>query len=56
VVQQEGTVWWHAHASVLRATVHGALIIYPRSGKYPFPKPYKEVPIILGKSKSFNTM
>ncbi|GAU40147.1 hypothetical protein TSUD_163170 [Trifolium subterraneum] len=47
VTQQEGTVWWHAHASVVRATVHGALIIRPRSGRFPFPKPYKEVPIIL---------
>ncbi|CAL5192175.1 unnamed protein product [Lathyrus oleraceus] len=48
VTQQEGTVWWHAHASALRATVHGAFIIQPRSGRFPFPKPYKEVPIILG--------
>ncbi|BAT84248.1 hypothetical protein LR48_Vigan03g114500 [Vigna angularis] len=48
VIKQEGTVWWHAHASVLRATVHGAFIIHPRSGKLPFPKPYKHVPIILG--------
>ncbi|KAK9193409.1 hypothetical protein WN944_004106 [Citrus x changshan-huyou] len=49
IVNQEGTLWWHAHFSMLRATVHGALIIRPRSGhKYPFPKPNKEVPIILG--------
>lgn len=48
VTQQEGTLWWHAHASVVRATVHGAIIIQPRSGRFPFPKPYKEVPIILG--------
>ncbi|KAH9672674.1 Laccase-7 [Citrus sinensis] len=49
IVNQEGTLWWHAHFSMLRATVHGALIIRPRSGhKYPFPKPDKEVPIILG--------
>ncbi|KAJ1437307.1 Multicopper oxidase, type 1 [Sesbania bispinosa] len=34
VTQQEGTVWWHAHASVLRATVHGAFIIHPRSGDW----------------------
>ncbi|KAG4922040.1 hypothetical protein AAZX31_18G175100 [Glycine max] len=46
--RQEGTLWWHAHASVLRATVHGAFIIQPRSGRFPFPKPYKQVPIILG--------
>ncbi|XP_020577807.1 laccase-24-like [Phalaenopsis equestris] len=47
---QEGTLWWHAHVSFLRATVYGALIIKPRHGTkaYPFPQPYKEVPIILG--------
>ncbi|TKY65926.1 Laccase-7 protein [Spatholobus suberectus] len=48
VIHQEGTLWWHAHTSVLRATVHGAFIIHPRSGLFPFPKPYKQVPIILG--------
>ncbi|KAL0918052.1 hypothetical protein M5K25_010040 [Dendrobium thyrsiflorum] len=50
VVGQEGTLWWHAHISFLRATVYGALIIKPRHGTkaYPFPDPYKEVPIILG--------
>ncbi|MQL95831.1 hypothetical protein Taro_028498 [Colocasia esculenta] len=50
VVGQEGTLWWHAHVSFLRATVYGALIIYPRAGTkaYPFPKPYEEVPILLG--------
>ncbi|KAJ3707709.1 hypothetical protein LUZ61_011414 [Rhynchospora tenuis] len=50
VVGQEGTLWWHAHLSFLRETVHGALIIRPREGAeaYPFPRPYKEIPIILG--------
>ncbi|XP_027352374.1 laccase-7-like [Abrus precatorius] len=48
VTRQEGTLWWHAHASVLRATVHGAFIIHPRSGQFPFPKPFEQVPIILG--------
>lgn len=49
MIKQEGTLWWHAHVSTLRATVHGALIIRPRSGNsYPFPKPDKEVPILLG--------
>ncbi|ONK63651.1 uncharacterized protein A4U43_C07F17470 [Asparagus officinalis] len=49
VAGQEGTLWWHAHVSALRATVYGALIIKPRAGAeaYPFPKPYEEVPIIL---------
>ncbi|KAJ3682872.1 hypothetical protein LUZ60_013099 [Juncus effusus] len=49
IQDQEGTLWWHAHAAWLRATVHGALIIYPKLGKsYPFEKPQKEFPIILG--------
>ncbi|OMO75900.1 Multicopper oxidase, type 1 [Corchorus olitorius] len=46
---QEGTLWWHAHSSWLRATVYGALIIKPRDGEsYPFPKPKRENTILLG--------
>jgi laccase len=46
---QEGTVWWHAHVSWLRATVHGAFVIYPKRGKpYPFPKPLAEIPLVIG--------
>ncbi|KAL3753716.1 hypothetical protein ACJRO7_001024 [Eucalyptus globulus] len=48
ITAQEGTLWWHAHVSFLRATVYGALIILPKSGHYPFPTPYEEFPIILG--------
>ncbi|TKW02106.1 hypothetical protein SEVIR_8G223100v4 [Setaria viridis] len=50
VAGQEGTLWWHAHVSFLRATLHGALVIRPRRGSssYPFPKPYMEIPIIIG--------
>ncbi|XP_074578053.1 laccase-17-like [Curcuma longa] len=50
VTGQRGTMWWHAHASWLRATVYGPLIILPKPGgtPYPFPKPYKEIPIIFG--------
>ncbi|XP_034569620.1 laccase-15 isoform X2 [Setaria viridis] len=49
VIGQEGTLWWHAHVPFLRASVHGALIIRPRNGasSYPFPKPDREVPIII---------
>ncbi|KAL6644910.1 hypothetical protein ACP70R_013988 [Stipagrostis hirtigluma subsp. patula] len=48
IQEQEGTLWWHAHSSWLRATVHGALIIHPRRGvPYPFPRPHKEFPVIL---------
>ncbi|KZV53415.1 laccase-7-like, partial [Dorcoceras hygrometricum] len=48
ITGQEGTLWWHAHVQWLRATVYGALIIRPRSGRsYPFPKPHREIPIVL---------
>ncbi|KAL5974685.1 Laccase-3 [Asimina triloba] len=47
IQDQEGTLWWHAHSSWLRATVYGALIIYPK-GSYPFPKPKRKAPVILG--------
>ncbi|CAM0950175.1 unnamed protein product [Alopecurus aequalis] len=47
VTGQEGTLWWHAHNSFLRATVYGALVILPRSS-YPFPKPDKEEIVMLG--------
>ncbi|KAI4352806.1 hypothetical protein L6164_007024 [Bauhinia variegata] len=47
--REEGTLWWHAHSDWSRATVHGAIIIYPRKHRtYPFPRPYAEVPIIFG--------
>ncbi|XP_072985997.1 laccase-3-like [Typha latifolia] len=46
---QEGTLWWHAHSSWLRATVYGALIIYPKVGSfYPFLNPSREFAVILG--------
>ncbi|KAF6137825.1 hypothetical protein GIB67_040533 [Kingdonia uniflora] len=49
IVGQRGTLWWHAHASWLRSTVYGPIIILPkRNVPYPFIKPYKEVPIIFG--------
>lgn len=53
VTGQEGTLWWHAHVSYLRATVYGPLIIRPREA-YPFPKPDKETTIILGDWKISN--
>ncbi|KAL8215597.1 hypothetical protein R6Q57_022434 [Mikania cordata] len=44
-----GTVWWHAHSDWSRATVHGAIIVHPKTPtNYPFPKPHEEVPIIFG--------
>ncbi|KAF4384531.1 hypothetical protein F8388_003838 [Cannabis sativa] len=49
LVKQKGTFFWHAHVSWLRATVYGALIVYPRTGvPYPFKHPFQEHIIILG--------
>ena len=46
---EEGTLWWHAHSEWDRATVHGAIIVYPTNGtNYPFSKPHAEFSIILG--------
>lgn len=46
---QEGTLWWHAHSSWLRATVYGALIIHPAPGSsFPFPKPDRQTALVLG--------
>ncbi|KAL8247782.1 hypothetical protein R6Q59_008998 [Mikania micrantha] len=46
---QEGTLWWHAHSSWIRATVYGALVIRPKEGgSYPFPKPNRDSIVILG--------
>ncbi|OMP02338.1 Multicopper oxidase, type 1 [Corchorus olitorius] len=57
IQDQEGTLWWHAHSRWLRATVYGALIIYPKLGSaYPFPMPKKEVPILLGEWWDRNPM
>ncbi|XP_074265547.1 laccase-14-like [Silene latifolia] len=47
--KEEGTLWWHAHSNWTRATVHGAILVYPKHRTaYPFPKPHLEIPIILG--------
>ncbi|KAH7415691.1 hypothetical protein KP509_14G056900 [Ceratopteris richardii] len=50
IVGQRGTLFWHAHFSWLRATVHGAFIILPKKKSlYPFTKTHKELPpLILG--------
>ncbi|KAF7820362.1 laccase-15-like [Senna tora] len=47
--EEEGTLWWHAHSDYSRATVYGAIVVKPKPGTtYPFPKPKREFPIILG--------
>ncbi|XP_031484709.1 laccase-17-like [Nymphaea colorata] len=49
VTGQRGTLFYHAHISWIRATVHGPIVILPKRGvPYPFPKPHKEVPILFG--------
>jgi laccase len=49
VTAQEGTLWWHAHSSWLRATVYGALVIRPRDAvPYPFDFHGEIAPIMLG--------
>ncbi|KAL5550456.1 hypothetical protein UlMin_000632 [Ulmus minor] len=49
ITGQEGTFWWHAHVSTLRATLYGVIVVRPKYGRtYPFPKPYQEIPILLG--------
>ncbi|XP_021289092.1 laccase-4-like [Herrania umbratica] len=48
ITGQRGTLLWHAHILWLRSTVHGAIVILPKRGvPYPFPKPHKEVVVIL---------
>ncbi|XP_054783225.1 laccase-2-like [Prosopis cineraria] len=49
ITGQRGTLLWHAHISWLRATLYGPIIILPKhNDSYPFPKPHKEVTILLG--------
>ncbi|XP_021732412.1 laccase-4-like [Chenopodium quinoa] len=49
IIGQRGTLFWHAHISWLRATLHGAIVILPKKGTpYPFPHPVKEKVIVLG--------
>ncbi|PKI59916.1 hypothetical protein CRG98_019689 [Punica granatum] len=45
---EEGTLWWHAHSDWTRATVHGAIIIFPKEGTTaPYPEPDGEEVIVL---------
>lgn len=49
ITGQRGTLFWHAHILWLRATLYGPIVILPKKGMpYPFPKPDKEVTLILG--------
>ena len=55
ITGQRGTLFWHAHISWMRSTVHGAFIIRPKPHhNYPFPTPIAEIPIVLG-TKQFES-
>nr|GLL21776.1 laccase-1 [Ipomoea trifida] len=48
IINQRGTLWWHAHLGWQRSSVHGAFVIYPRL-PYPFSiKIQRDIPIIFG--------
>lgn len=52
ITGQRGTLFWHAHISWLRVTIYGPIIILPKRGiAYPFPQPYREIPIVFGIEK-----
>ncbi|OIT30362.1 laccase-14 [Nicotiana attenuata] len=54
---EEGTLWWHAHREWDRATVHGAIVVYPKLGtSYPFPIPAAELTLVLGEWWKENIM
>ncbi|KAH8948336.1 hypothetical protein BDL97_11G089100 [Sphagnum fallax] len=49
LLNQTGVLWYHAHTSWHRASIHGAIIVQPRKNVfYPFTTPSKEFTIILG--------
>ncbi|XP_038691433.1 laccase-7-like [Tripterygium wilfordii] len=49
ITKHEGTLFWHAHNAWFRNTVFGLIVIKPRLGhSTPYPRPFREVPIILG--------
>ncbi|WCJ44072.1 laccase 14 [Euphorbia peplus] len=46
--REEGTIWYHAHSEWSMATVHGAIVIDPPMGRYPYGIPDGNQTIILG--------
>jgi laccase len=49
LLNQTGVLWYHAHTSWHRASIHGAIIVQPRKNVlYPFTTPSQEFTIILG--------
>ncbi|CAN6441951.1 unnamed protein product [Victoria cruziana] len=54
---EEGTIWYHAHSEWTRATIYGAIVVYPKMGAtYPFPKPDKDYVVLLGEWWNTNVM
>ncbi|KAK4590459.1 hypothetical protein RGQ29_020848 [Quercus rubra] len=48
-LDEEGTLWWHAHSDWTRASVHGAIVALPNNETgYPFPQPDGEEIIAFG--------
>lgn len=46
-------MWYHAHISWLRASVHGPIVLQPRDSQpHPFPSPRHEITIMLGEAPS----
>ncbi|OIT01152.1 PREDICTED: laccase-17-like [Nicotiana attenuata] len=49
ITGQRGTLFWHAHIFWLRVTLYGPIVILPKKDvAYPFPQPFKEIPILFG--------
>ena len=50
IVDQRGTLFYHAHITWLRATVYGAFIILPKINvPYPLASPIEDIPLLIGK-------
>lgn len=50
LLNQTGTMWYHAHISWLRASVHGPIVLRPRKFEsFPFTSPKREITIMIGK-------
>ncbi|XP_024397494.1 laccase-4 isoform X1 [Physcomitrium patens] len=49
LLNQTGTMWYHAHISWLRASVHGPIVLRPRKFEsFPFTSPKREITIMIG--------
>jgi len=57
VSDEEGTIWWHAHSEWTRASVHGAIVVFPVNGTTrPFPEPDEEEILVLGMLPLFSSI